>query len=240
MDIETLTKYIMSSNIISEYKDFILGIVKPSVDIDVVNDTPEDSCSRFGCHPFLPNDFQWPSRKIGEYRFLGQINFEEIINPPKILPNSGLLSLFYTYDESGQIFCRNDGYILCYFWDKINQHEIIKSKSENITKAKKIILTGSIDIPRHQDLRTDWPFDTDLLYDFIYKINLKNNYLLGYPSYKTFAFDPTPGPEWISLLTLESLDEFGWCWHDGDKLMTFIESNKLSVLDFSNIKCDAG
>ena len=53
-------------------------------------------------------------------------------------------------------------------------------------------------------------------------------------------YDPTPGAEWISLLTVGSLDEFEWCWHDGDTLMVFIEPAKLEQKDFSHLKSDAG
>jgi hypothetical protein len=65
-------------------------------------------------------------------------------------------------------------------------------------------------------------------------------YLLGYPFNTTLAYDPTPGPEWRSLLTLSSDDELEWCWHDGDWLVTFIEQQRLHAGDFSQIKSDAG
>ena len=95
-------------------------------------------------------------------------------------------------------------------------------------------------LPRHEDLRDDWPFDRDVLDQLTDAIDAPGEYLLGYPSFTSLAYDPTPGAEWISLLTVYSLDEFDWCWHDGDKLMVFIESEKLKKRDFSNLKSDAG
>ena len=44
----------------------------------------------------------------------------------------------------------------------------------------------------------------------------------------------------MSLITLMSNSELDWCWHDGDKLMVFIEKDKLLNKDFSCLKSDAG
>jgi hypothetical protein len=56
----------------------------------------------------------------------------------------------------------------------------------------------------------------------------------------TLAYDPTPGPDWRSLLTVSSDDELEWFWHDRDWLVTFIERQKLYSGDFSQIRADAG
>ncbi|MBK6691765.1 MAG: DUF1963 domain-containing protein [Myxococcales bacterium] len=66
------------------------------------------------------------------------------------------------------------------------------------------------------------------------------DHLLGYPSHYSLGYDPTPGPEWVSLLTLHSHDALEWCWQDGNKLMVFIERERLAARDFSALKCDAG
>jgi len=42
------------------------------------------------------------------------------------------------------------------------------------------------------------------------------------------------------LLTLRSLKQFDWCWHDGDRPMVFIERERLAECDFSRLKGDAG
>lgn len=64
--------------------------------------------------------------------------------------------------------------------------------------------------------------------------------LLGYPSHYSLSYDPTPGPQWVSLLALHSHDAFEWCWHGGDKLMVFIEQDGLAARDFGALQCDAG
>jgi hypothetical protein len=65
-------------------------------------------------------------------------------------------------------------------------------------------------------------------------------YLLGYPLNTSLAYDPTPGPGWSSLLTLDSDDDLEWCWHDGDWLVTFFNNQKALAGDFSDIRADAG
>jgi len=240
MDADRLAKIVSELDMVAPHLEYLRKIAKPRVDIELVDDEPTAVCSRFGGEPFVPRDFKWPAHDIGEYRFLGQINFAEIQDAPPILPRSGLLSLFYAYDEDGECFWGDDGYVLGFFWDDFGNHAIASSPSTETPAARRIRLTGSIDIPRHPELRKDWPFDEDALYELADAIDANREYLLGYPSFNTLAYDPTPGPEWISLLTVGSLDEFDWCWHDGDTLMVFIEPAMLERKDFSHLKSDAG
>jgi uncharacterized protein YwqG len=240
MNLETLQEIVANIDAVADHVEYIINLVKPSVDIAIVADKPQDVSSRFGGHPFVPTNFHWPIHEIGEYRFLGQINFAEISDRPTALPNSGLLSLFYAYDDEGEVFWGDDGYILGFYWPDYQNHIIFNSPTANQPDSKRIKLTGGIDIPRHEDLRNDWPFDDEVLNELSETIDAKDNYLLGYPSFTSLGYDPTPASEWISLLTVHSLDEFDWCWHDGDKLMIFIELDKLVARDFSFLKSDAG
>lgn len=69
----------------------------------------------------------------------------------------------------------------------------------------------------------------------------KDSYLLGYPGVSSLAYDPTPGPEWVSLLTFASDDGLEWCcWHDGDYLHVAIERDRIAKQDFSALASDAG
>ncbi len=240
MNLETLQTIAANIETIADHTAYVINLAKPSVDIEIVTAAPKDFGSRFGGHPFVPTHFQWPIHEVGEYRFLGQINFAEIIDRPTALPDSGLLSLFYAYDDEGEVFWGDDGYILGFYYLDYDRHIIYNSPTENTPDPKRFTLTGSIDVPRHEDLRDDWPFDDEALNELSETIDAKDNYLLGYPSFTSLGYDPTPGTEWISLLTVHSLDEFDWCWHDHDKLMIFIESDKLANRDFSSLKSDAG
>jgi uncharacterized protein YwqG len=236
---EILESFINTDEELSPHKGYLDSIAKPSVDISLSNEDAKDFDSRFGGIPLVSKDFVWPTHDKGEYRFLGQINFSEISNCPEPLPKSGILSLFYAYDEDGEIFWGDDGYVIGYFYPHITDLTLYKQAPTN-HKSKKILLTKGIEIPRHEVLRKDWPFDPDALYDLPSLEGYSENYMLGYPSFHTLGYDPTPSDEWVSLLTLSSYDELEWCWHDSDKLMIFIEKEKLRNADFSCLKTDAG
>ncbi len=238
MNAADFEKLIQKSTELSAHKDFFLSIAKPSVVINVTKQGPNPFESQFGGKPLLPKGFTWPKHSVGEYRFLGHINFSEIADHQTELPTSGLLSLFYAQDDEGEVFWGEEGYIKGYFWPDVSLLEAMEPPYKKYRRAKRIQFEVGVDIPRHEELRANWPFDVELLDYFM--DTLPEDYLLGYPSHCSLAYDPTPGKEWCSLLTLSSLDEFDWSWHDGDKLMVFIEKDKLVTKDFSLLKADAG
>lgn len=239
MNSESLDRIISEDDELSTHRPYLDSIQIPSVDISISNQPQTDHGSRFSGTPVVPKDFTWPTHETGEYRFLGQINFSEIEKCPNSLPESGLLSLFYAFDEEGEIFWGDDGYILGYYWPEVNELNLSNHQGRTLA-SKKIVFRTGVEIPRHEDLREDWPFDTEALWAIHESKDCSEDYMLGYPSFCTLAYDPTPGKEWISLLTLASHDEFEWCWHDGGKLMIFIENTKLHQADFSYLKTDAG
>ncbi|WP_343216765.1 DUF1963 domain-containing protein [Comamonas fluminis] len=129
-------------------------------------------------------------------------------------------------------------------------HEI-QAPHKWTTASRALQFENSIDIPRHEELRSDWPVDFDDLYDWFDALEesgeLPRDYLLGRPSWDSLGYDPTPDPQeypssshWRSLLTLQSHDDFHWCWQDGARLMAFIEDDKLRAQDFSRLQVDCG
>ena len=89
----------------------------------------------------------------------------------------------------------------------------------------------------------DWPLGIDLAtkYERLRRSwHDHDDYLFGYPTNHTLGYDPTPDAGWQSLLTLGSDEDLQWYWHDGDRLVTFIDSAKLASGDFSEIRADAG
>ncbi|MBB1335183.1 DUF1963 domain-containing protein [Pseudoalteromonas sp. SR44-5] len=239
MNPKILEDFISTDEDFSPHKAYLDSISKSSVDILFSDGVASDSGSRFGGNPLVAKDFVWPEHNVGEYRFLGQINFSEILDCPEPLPKSGLLSLFYAYDHDGEIFWGAEGYVIAYYYPDIN--DLVMFEQAAVPQEAKVIrLETGLEIPKHEELRSDWPFDTNLLYELPYLIGHRENYMLGYPSFCSLAYDPTPGDEWLPLLTLASHDGLGWCWHDGDKLMVFIEKEKLKNADFSCLKTDAG
>jgi uncharacterized protein YwqG len=244
---QAFAKALIDNDIPDQQIEYLKAIAKPCVDIRL-SGTATPHRSRFGGIPYVPADFVWPTHDKGEYRFLGQIDFGEIQSPPASLPTRGLLSLFYAFDEDGEVFWQDPGYVIAYYWigreafTLYNKSDMPKTTAEQMSIG--IELKTGIDLPRAEELRNDWSLDEEirdwLFYDLPKEASAVKEYLLGYPSYCTLGYDPTPGPEWQSLITLSSLEELNWCWHDGDKLMVFIETEKLARGDFSLLKSDAG
>lgn len=225
-----------------EHLSFIADSMRQAVDLRIIPDAARPDASRFGGDPYVPRGFAWPSHAVGQYRFLGQIDFSQLSPPSTALPASGLLSLFYAYDEDGEVFWQDDGYVLAYYWEDLSDH-VLMPTPDGVRPSPEagVELVAGFNLPRHEELRADWPFEdaADFAWDLSQDVNAEH-YLLGYPSYCTLGYDPTPGPEWTPLLTLGSDDALDWCWHDGDRLMVFIRTDHLKARNFSALQCDAG
>lgn len=256
MNRETSKRLIASQPALAPHADFLLGLLRPCVRITITPNGSNGTQSQLGGKPMVPADFEWPQHETGVYRFLGHINFAEIVERPASLPESGLLSLFYAEydpesDNEEEIFWGDDGYVKAWYFEDLAALAPMAPPRGTVVKGRRITLAGELDMPRDRYMREDWPFDFDALDALLEDSGamygqpapdalLPTDYLLGYPSHYSLAYNPTPGPDWISLLTLHSYAAFEWCWHDGDKLMVFIERDKLAARDFSALKCDAG
>jgi hypothetical protein len=158
-----------------------------------------------------------------------------------------LLSFFYSHDEDGESDASDPDYVRVYRFDKLDALERI-DPPEAVRLGSSITLRFQlgVDVPAWPWVDADfenWPVPEslrDVYWELRTRLHPGGRYLLGYPFNTTLAYDPTPGPEWRSLLTLSSDDELEWSWHDGDWLVTFIELQRLRAGDFSNIKADAG
>jgi uncharacterized protein YwqG len=231
---------------LDEHRDFLSSLARPSVEI-VATDVPVfNGCSKFGGLPDLPGNFEWPHHKLGPCRFIGQLNLADIPQGPHGLPIGGLLSFFYAFDEDGASFWRDPDFIRAYrFTDvgALKPTEVPAAVRLGATRTVKFQL--GVDVPSWPFKKSakNWPISQsqrDDYWELRLRIHSSGQYLLGYPFNTTLAYDPTPGPEWRSLLTLSSNNQFEWCWHDGGRLVTFIEEQRLRVGDFSHIKADAG
>ena len=200
---------------IALHQDYLCRLLRTTIDIIRSDSGISLGGSRYGGSPDLPEGFEWPTHHLGLYRFLGQFNFAEIPQVNAGLPECGLLSLFVADDPDGEsdLFWGDPGYIHAEFFT-------------DITKLVPNVSPDSVARGSYSDLRNS--------------LHQSDDYLLGYPSHCSLAYDPTPGAEWISLFTANSDDELEWSWHDGDKLMIFIEIERLKKHDFSNLRSDAG
>lgn len=254
MDLNTLEKYLDASPLLRAHKQYFLNLARPAVGIYLGNSKGKPLQSRFGGQPMLPTGFAWPEHPDGHYLFVGQINFAELPDGPGRpveLPTNGLLSLFYGFDEDDAIFWRDENYLKAFYWPNTSDLHETQAPHRWVTSSRELLFENSIDIPRHEELRNDWPVDSDELYNWFDTLeesgDLPRDYLLGSPSWDSLGYDPTPSLEeypssshWRSLLTLQSHEEFNWCWQDGARLMAFIEDDKLHAKDFSRLRADCG
>lgn len=240
-----LTSYISELGL-EEYREHLLSIARPSVEILSATAQATTGCSKFGGEPDLPTGFAWPHHQLGPYRFIGQINLVDIPKGPHALPSAGLLSFFYAHDENGESFWGDPDYVRVY---KFDRPDVLKSVEppETVRLGSTAVLQFELgtDVPSWPwgEAATKWPIPEslqDAYWELRLRLHPSQKYLLGYPFNPTLAYDPTPGPEWQSLLTLSSDEDLEWCWHAGDWLVTFIEEQRLRAGDFSQIKADAG
>ncbi|WP_338812150.1 YwqG family protein [Bernardetia sp. Wsw4-3y2] len=243
MTIKDLKQAIQESSF-SMYEEYINSLILPSIEIVKNNSEIKIASSKLGGIPDIPSDFECPQHKYGYYRFIAQFNLKDISQPFSHLPKEGLLSIFIADDEEGENFWGDDGYAKVYFFDDESILNPCTNQYFSNQPSISIDLKTSIDIPFRNELLKKNPLNIsqldELSYDIMEKLDKKLNYLLGYPLYSSLAYDPRPDEDWTSLLTLSSIEELNWCWHDGDFLMLFIEKEKLKQNDFSYIKSDAG
>jgi uncharacterized protein DUF1963 len=243
---DVLTSYLNELGL-AEHGQFLSNIARPSVEIVTADAPVTTSCSKFGGSPDLPDDFTWPDHQLGPYRFLGQINLADVPNGPHGLPGTGVLSFFYAHDDEGESFWGAPDYVRVYRFDAPDALKPVEPPvsvrfGSNLTLRCHL----GVDVPpwpEDDSTARKWPLSgpqQDAYWELRVRLHPGQGYLLGYPFNTTLAYDPTPGTEWRSLLTLRSDDELEWCWHDGDWLVTFIEESKLRAGDFSQIKADAG
>lgn len=235
---------------LGEHREFLMGIARPCVEIFTAKAQVTKGCSKFGGAPDLPTGFVWPHHKLGSYRFIGQFNLAEIPKGLHALPTGGLLSFFYADDEKGDSFWGDPDYVRVYLFDNSEVLQPVEPPA-NVRFGSTVSLKFQLgtDVPKlpwwDKSVLKKWPL-SESQHDAYEELRDRchprqgRGHLLGYPFNTTLAYDPTPGPEWRSLLTLSSDDELQWCWHDGDWLVTFIEERRLMAVDFSQIKSDAG
>ncbi|TNE91795.1 MAG: DUF1963 domain-containing protein [Deltaproteobacteria bacterium] len=229
---------------IAAHPEWIRAAARPIVGLLPSTGPASVGRSRLGGEPDLPPGTPWPHHPGGPYRFVAQINFAEMWSRPAELPSKGLLSLFVADDDEQSVFWQEKHYTFAIFTPDpsgLVRHEPPPGLGAQPALAVRF-LDPEIDLPRDDVQREDWPdgLAEPLVAWWRQQVTPHGAYLLGYPAVSTLAYDPTPGPEWISLLTLASVEELGWCWHDGDYLHVFIERERLARADFSNLAADAG
>lgn len=229
---------------LDEHRDYLLGVARPSIEILTAKAPVTRGCSKFGGSPDVPAGFEWPHHALGPYRFIGQINLADLPAGPHGLPGGGLLSFFYADDENGESFWQDPDYVRVYrFDDAASLAPAEPPAAVRYGGTATLAFRPGMDVPPWDAAIEEEPISNSLrnaYFTLEARLHPTGRYLLGYPHNPTLAYDPTPGPEWRSLLTLSSSDELVWNWHDGDTLVAFIEEQRLRAGDFSRIMSDAG
>ena len=254
MDLNTLVQRLDASPLLRMHKQYFLDLAQPAVAVRLGKSKGAALQSRFGGQPMVPSGFDWPEHPDGHYVFGGQINCAELPvghGSPAELPTSGLLSFFYGLDEDDAIFWRDENYLKVFYWPETADLHEIQAPHDWVTDSLALQFESCIDIPRHAELRNDWPVDCEALSDWVQMLedsgDMPLDYLLGRPSWDSLAYDPTPqlneypsSSHWRSLLTLQSHQALDWCWQDGARLMAFIEDDKLRAKNFARVQVDCG
>jgi uncharacterized protein YwqG len=229
---------------LGEHREYLLRVARPSIEILTARVPVTRGCSKFGGSPDVPAGFEWPHHEFGPYRFIGQVNLADLPDGPHGLPGSGLLSFFYADDENGESFWQDPDYVRVYRFDAAGALAPAEPPEEvRYGATVTLAFRAGMDVPTWDVAVHGEPMGEslrDAYWALEERLHPTGRYLLGYPRNPTLGYDPTPGPEWRSLLTLTSSDELAWSWHDGDTLVTFIEEQRLRAGDFSHIVADAG
>jgi uncharacterized protein YwqG len=220
-----------------------MRMVRPAVDI-VTRKGPRGGVgsSRFGGQPDLPPDFQWPSSCL-PFRFVAQFCLADVPSTePTPLPSSGVLSFFVAdYDEE-ELFWGDPGYVRVFHFSDIESLAPAIGGATSPT-VREVSFVETIDIPFDRDQMPHIKLEATEKEQYVairQALHQSCDYFLGYPSHRTLAYNPSPGDDWLSLVNLDSDEELDWCWHDGDRLMTFIHRSKLTEGNFEDVRSDAG
>jgi uncharacterized protein YwqG len=90
-------------------QDALIELLRPAIALQATR--ADDSqiplgASKFGGAPNVPANFEWPMWNDKPLGFLAQINLEEVapFDVEELLPKSGLLSFFISFDEEKQVW----------------------------------------------------------------------------------------------------------------------------------------
>jgi hypothetical protein len=173
-------------------------------------------------------DVKWPTCSKGPLGFAAQLNFSEITESQATsrfgLPQSGMLLVFAYSDADEGIepgaLAEVDGELkeiegltqVVYVREdrKLHRHEpeVKLNELNEVLPPFALQMVDALDLPRADDVTDkeeiidaiDQIYKEDLLR---YRINESNHWLMGY-SVHSRTDNTSPGPDWMSLMTLDS------------------------------------
>jgi|GEM_PF-1676724 len=244
---------------LAEHTEDLRNVARPAV--HVVSSKPSGpfdvGATKFGGHPDLPDDVEWPACKQGNLCFLGQFNCEDFQRLPAaaLLPQTGLMSFFAVVDHQAGV---QPGW-QCNGVDKqevaviytppgvaLSRREPPPTTTEEVVGVERSLsLSSGWDLPRDDDLLPGAAaealarlaaVDGDALFEARQRLSPIHDedvhQLLGYPVCSTGAMS-TPSSTSLSLATFGSGGDWSWC--GGAHLQVHIDADALGRHDFSDV-----
>lgn len=233
-------------------ESWVRPIVTMSATVCTIAELPLGG-SRFLGAPDLPEGFSWPTCARGHLRFQVQIDLCDLGHCVAThrygLPRDGWLVLFAFDDDGvngiqpGVVDRDTDG--------KFTEipdlsHVTYIPASAKLTRfavpaetvswkgnefACKVTFGESLDLPWAADTEDRQLIDDDVA-DWMN--NMRGGWdskLMGYPMHGR-TDNTSPGPDWLNLFTLGSVEETGWSWCDGQHLDVYVRADGLRNRSF--------
>ncbi len=238
-----------------DMRDAVLHVVRPI--LTLVTERVDDSripigASKFGGLPDLPADVEWPNCAGGSLAFLAQINLRDLDGSLAAfwpatgpLPREGTLSFFAFEDNPGAYDFGGDTRVI---YTPATQSQSRRPAPDatasdhsplRVFRTCRLSMCETWDLPAVGDvvppelspametinrLREDGGWWS--LRQLRRQCHPFGHYVMGYPLHSR-TDDPTPGPEWRHLLCLDSDDNLGWNWCDGEHLSIWVHAEDL-------------
>jgi uncharacterized protein (TIGR02996 family) len=250
---------ILESDLV-DVQDAVLKVARPVIAFATEKDPsalPPGS-SRLGGQPDLPADAEWPVCSAGPLGFLGQIALRDLrwTQAAHTLPTDGLLSIFAFQDfETGYQPGMGDhpGDVRVLYTPGSaalaprRPPQELNLEANGILPVCRLVGCESWDLPHPEDILPPEyaPALTELqkggyeMSSRLHKVRTKGSpwrehRVLGY-SIHARTSDPSPGPDWVPLLCLDSDDNLGWSWCDGEHLAFWVQEEDLRQRNFGRV-----
>lgn len=250
MNLDELDVALERAAIVGAHRNYVAAVSRPRVELLPSSMPASLGRSRIGGGAAdLPRGATWPCHPGGPYRFLLQVNLAELPARIDALPREGLVAFFVANDEETELFWQDPNYVHALYLRDHNGLQTVAPPT-GATRggdAHALRFEVGMDLPHDACQRTDWPSPelAGVLVEWWREreratVAARWGYLLGYPAVSTLAYDPTPGPEWTPLLSLDTVDSLELWWHDGGPLHVFGRRDRLRVGDLSELAADSG
>jgi uncharacterized protein (TIGR02996 family) len=220
-------------------RDAIPGLSFTSTPSPANSDLPL-GCSKFGGHPDMPPDVDWPECEDRSLSFLAQFNLDELSASPasKDLPRSGLLSVFFSMTTDPR-HCDTGEWRLFHFATDELQRRAVPTGLREHQVSHECLLTfrETLVLPEHLKLESDAEYE--VYHEHVYE-QFRGHWLLAQPPWLS------DGPDWWlqrsdefrHLLALDSDENPGWNWGNNGSLFFSIREADLRAKRFFRTRLD--